>query len=116
MVIFEGLPYPQAIIYIKLAGEKEIVSIPFNEALAILTDVQYDYRGSLTLSTETNTQYVIKGNTEQAKNKTFTVSKAELIKRLQSDIYEDNAQHIADLAIQPEDELMVSDVKKLIGI
>jgi hypothetical protein len=116
MVIFEGMPYPQAYIYIKLAGEKEIVSIPFNEALAVLTDVKFDYRESIAKSSENNIQYVIVGTTEEGIRKTFIVSKAKLIERLQGDIYEDNAQHIADLAIQPEDERLAEEVKELIGI
>ena len=116
MVTFDGLPYPMDIIYLKVAGAKEVVSIPFTEALGILDNVSFDYRESKSKSIqEADQHYVIKGDTEKEKNKTFVVSKRDLIKRLQLDIYEDKHK-IADMAIQPMDELITSEVQQFIEI
>lgn len=116
MVTFDGMPFPIDVIYLKVAGTKEILSIPFTEALGILTDVSFDFRASNAKSIEeAEPHYVIKGDTEKEKNKTFVVSKRDLIKRLQLDIYEDK-QKITDMVIQPMDELLTSEVQKFIEI
>jgi hypothetical protein len=116
MVIIEGMPYHLPMVYLKVAGSNEVASLPFTEALGILTNVTFDYRASQAKTKESNTPtYVISGDTEETKGKTYIVTKEEMIKRLQLDIYEDKYK-ITDMAIQPEDELLVEEVKILIGI
>jgi hypothetical protein len=116
MVLFEGMPYPIPVIYLKLAGEKEVVSLPFTEALAILTNVSFDYKTSKETSKEKGqVYYIITGDSEHGKNKTYMVSKADAIQRLQQDIY-DNKSKIADMVIQPEDERLTEEVKQLMGM
>jgi hypothetical protein len=110
MVIFENIPFPLTVVYLKVAGEKEPVSMPFVEALGILTNVSFDYRTSRKKSKETGSEFfVISGNTQEANNKTYEVSKHALIERLQMDIYEDK-QKISDLVIQPQDEMITREV------
>ena len=110
------MPYPIPIVYIKTAGDKEVTSLPFSEALAILTNVEYDYRASQQMTKEKGAVfYVIKGDTETEKNRMYVVSKAELISRLQTDIYDEEPKKITDIAIQPEDERLIADVAALIG-
>jgi hypothetical protein len=116
MVLFEGMPYPISIVYIKTAGDREVVSLPFSEALAILVDVQYDYRASQSTSSEKGApHYVVKGCADDGVPKTYIVSKGDLISRLQSDIYDDSSKKITDIAIQPEDERLIGDVEALIA-
>jgi hypothetical protein len=107
--------YPLDIIYLKVSDKKGIISIPFVEAVAILTNVTFDFKASVAKSVEAaEIYYVIKGNTDKEKNKIFEVSKPELIKRLQLDIY-DNKTKIIDMAIQPGDELQTDEVTKFIS-
>ena len=114
--IFEGRPYECAIVYLKVAGTKGAVSLPFSEALAILTNVEFDYAASVAKSNSTgSTVFVIKGDTDKDKNKTYEVSKSELMTRLQMDIYEDK-QKISDIVIQPSDELMTPAVQQFLNI
>ena len=116
MVLFEGLPYPIDMLYLKVAGTKDVLSMPLMEALGILTNVSYDYRASCSKTIEAGVPYfVIKGDSDKEKNKIFVVSKAELIKRLQLDIYDDKFK-ITDLAVQPIDELLTTEVKTFIDL
>ena len=115
MVIFEGMPYDIPMVYLRVAGMNEVLSLPFSEAMGFLTNTEFDHRASQAKSANGESNFVIKGDTPESKGKTYIVSKAELIKRLQSDIYGDKFK-ITDMAIQPEDELMTSEVKTLIGI
>jgi len=119
MVLFEGLPFPISMVYIKTAGDKDVTSIPFSEALAILTNVEFDYRASQIKTKEMGVaHYVIKGDTAAEKNRVYIVSKTELIQRLQTDIYDDveeETKKITDIAVQPEDERLIADVITLIG-
>lgn len=110
------MPYSIAMVYVKLAGDKDIKSLPFVEALAIFTNVSFDYNASQTATREKGSiHYVITGDTEQAKGKTYVVSKKDVIDRLQMDIYE-NTEQIIDMAIQPEDYRLVPEVNQLIGM
>jgi hypothetical protein len=121
MITFEGEPFLLDVIYLKVKPEGSkteltLLSIPFVEALGILNNVTFDYRASRAKTIESaEVQYVITGDTEKEKNKTFVVSKQDLIKRLQLDIYEDK-QRIVDLVIQPMDELVTDEVEKFIAI
>ena len=116
MVLFEGMPYPIAVVYLKVAGTKEPISLPFIEAMSMFTNVTFDHRASRTLTEQGDgTKYSIKGDTEKAKNKTYIVSKQELMKKLELDIY-NNQFKITDMAIQPMDELITEEVKQLIGL
>jgi len=112
------MPYPLDMVYIKLAGKTEIVSIPLFEAVAILNNASFDYNGSKAKSIEKGVEtYVFKGDTSKEKNKVFVVPKEKLRITLEADIYDNNkADRITDLAIQPMDELLVNEVKKLIEI
>ena len=113
--IFEGRPFECAIVYLKVAGEKEVLSLPFTEALAILTNVEFDYESSISESQAKNSaMFVIKGDTDKVKNKVYVVAKKELIERLQLDIYEDK-QKITDIIIQPSDEMMTKAVQEFLG-
>ncbi len=116
MVVIEGEPYAISTIYLRLEGVKEAVSIPFSEAMAIFTNVSFDYKASKAASTTNGSiHYVIKGDTEQAKNEIYIVAKPEVIKRLQSALYSGRPEVIVDMAIQPEDERLVDEVKQLIA-
>ena len=117
MVLFPGLPYPIAMIYIKVAGNNEPQSIPFVEGLAMLKNIEFDYKQSLE-QTQKHGQphYVFTGNEEEGKKiETYVVSKREMTQHLEQDIYAGRYK-IADIAIQPADELIVEEVKKLVGL
>jgi hypothetical protein len=58
--------------------------------------------------------FIVTGDTENEKGKTYTLTKDDMIKRLEMDIWNSKFK-IVDMAIQPEDELLVEEVKKLIG-
>ena len=111
MVLFEGMPYPLDLVYIRVAGNKEVLSLPFNEAMAILRNVEFDYQASK----NSTGLFVIKGDTDKETGKIFKVTKQELILILQRDIYE-NQYKITDVIIQPNSELMTTEVKSFIGI
>ena len=115
MVLFHGMPYTIPFIYLKIAGSNEVLSIPFTEAVAFFTNVSYHYKASIEQSRKVNSViFVISGDTEAEKNKTYSVAKGDLIKRLQTELFNDKFK-ITDLAIQPEDERLTEEVKQLIG-
>lgn len=114
MVLFEGMPYQIPMIYLKVAGNKEVVSMPLWEAITVLKDISYDYNASIAESKIGKTHYVFKG--ENATGKAVEcITKEELIKHLQANIYNDKFK-IVDMAIQPEDEHLIDAVNKLIGV
>ncbi len=106
MTIFDG-PVPHDHVYMKLAGCKEVVSCPFCEAFTVVNDVVFDSKNS------DNTTIVIKGKQD---NKLYKFTKADLIKRLQADIYGDTDPkfRITDLVIQPEGEMQTPEVTAFI--
>jgi hypothetical protein len=115
MVIFEDKAYPIDMLYLKVAGIREVISLPFIEAMAILINVSYKSRESINKSVErAESVFVIEGDTETEKQRVFTVTKPELIKRLQMDIYKDEFK-ITDLAIQPRDEFILNEIREFIN-
>lgn len=115
MVKFEGVPYPITIVYLKLDND-EVLSIPFVEALDSLNNLVYDHEASKKISEQEGTQsIVIHGDTETAKNKTYAVTREQLMRRFSTALY-NTPEVVVDMAIQPEDELMTDEVQKLIAI
>lgn len=116
MVLFPGLPYPISIIYLKIAGSTDLVSIPFCEALDMLTNIEFDYEKTKEETQKEGTQhYVFSGDDAQGKTQIYIVTQREMIQHLEKGIYA-NKYKIADMAVQPVDELIVEEVKKLTGI
>lgn len=114
MVIFEGMPYPIDMLYLKVAGTTGVLSMPLVEALGILANAEFNYKESqIESGMRDQPAFVITGDTDTEKKKKFVVPKTELIVRLQSDIY-DNKFKIADVIIQPQDELLTNAVKLFI--
>ena len=119
MVTFDGL-YPDTIVYLKVAGNKEVVSLPLSEALANLKNVVYDDDRSAELSQKEGKQcfsFVGDKETKEGvdKQKRFDVTDEELKTRLQIDIYE-NQYKIAAVAIQPEGKTLTPAVQQFLEI
>ena len=118
MVIFDTI-WPATIIYMKVAGNKEVVSMDIREAIATAKNVEYDQERSLALSEKEGQSIVSfvcdkeKEDGTLEKGKRFDMPVSSLAAKLEQDIYDGKAK-ITALAIQPEGLLLQPEVKQLL--
>ena len=101
-------------LYMKLTGDPEIVSVPFCEMFDAATNVKYDHARTKLL-TESTGVYTVCFVADMGKitKKPFEVPADELAKTYATVLY-NNKRQILMLAIQPEGELLVSEVQQLL--
>lgn len=102
MVTYTDTPAPWDVLYFRLAGDKNIHSMPLCEGfVAYNSQIIYDPK----LSNESTIAFI-----ERVENgKTYKFNREEFKSRLKQDIYE-NKTTIMDFVVQPEGEMMTPEV------
>lgn len=115
MVILPGVPYKIDMLYMRLANPNiGVVSMPLCEAFDGVKNIKYN-RERTQAVTEQKGGYTVCFNADKdsEKNKSFEIPAPELASILEATIY-NKQQKILNLAVQPEGELLVDEVKQLI--
>lgn len=114
MVVFTGKPYEMDMLYMKIAGSTEVASIPVCEAFTGVRNVKYHRDRTMSLS-EKNGSYTVcfTADTDKDKNKSFDIPIQQLATTLEAEIFSKQCK-ISNIAVQPEGELLVTEVLQLI--
>ena len=93
MVLFQGKPYELDMLYMKLTGDPEIVSVPFCEMFDAATNVKYDHARTKLL-TESTGVYTVCFVADMGKitKKPFEVPADELAKTYATVLYNNKRQ------------------------
>jgi hypothetical protein len=105
-VSYEGMPAAIDILYLKVAGTREVLSMPLTEAFEGTKNITYDWR----LSTPATFVF----NEEVPNGRQFRFPRQEFMLKLAAEIYESKYK-ITDLAIQAGGETQSPEVTRILG-
>ena len=105
MILITDSPYTLDHLYLKMAGNTEVVSVPLTEAFIRISGVSYNAgksdTESLTFDSETD-------------KRSYKMTRQQFMEAIVTDLYHGKAR-ILGFAIQPKGEMLTNAVKALIS-
>ena len=106
-VVFDGMPPHYDMLYLRVAGTKETLSMPLNESFTDTDSITYDWRQS------NKDMFVFYEDKKDGRQ--FKLTRQEFLDKLTQDIYTRQFK-VVDVAIHPNGEMQPIEVTRILNV